>query len=175
ADGADPSGDPVVRGLRGGGGAGRQPGAGADERDLQLAVRDAGARHRRSTGNGDPGDLGRLHAADPAASARSEGGPAMTDPGLRRAGNRVFAAGVVLLVIWVLFPIYLLMVNALSAPAEVTAFPKRFWPSFDLASLNFFLQFEGVTRALWNSVRVAAVTMVLAIGLGAPAGYALSR
>ena len=65
--------------------------------------------------------------------------------------------------------------NALSAPAEVTGFPKRFWPSFDLASMSFFFNFQGVTRALWNSVQVAAVTMVLSIGLGAPAGYALSR
>jgi multiple sugar transport system permease protein len=57
----------------------------------------------------------------------------------------------------------------------VTGFPKRFWPSFDLASVSFFLNFQGVTRALWNSVQVAVVTMVLSIGLGAPAGYALSR
>ena len=67
------------------------------------------------------------------------------------------------------------MVNALSAPAEVTGFPKSIWPSFDLASLQFFWQFQGVTRALWNSVQVAALTMVLPIGMGAPAGYALSR
>jgi multiple sugar transport system permease protein len=75
----------------------------------------------------------------------------------------------------VLLPIYLLLVNALSAPAEVTAFPKRFFPSFDMGSLSFFINFAGVARALWNSVLVAAITMVLSIGIGAPAGYALSR
>ena len=94
---------------------------------------------------------------------------------VRRAGSWVFTASVILLIVWVLLPIYLLMINALSAPAEVTGFPKRFWPSFDLASMSFFFNFQGVTRALWNSVQVAAVTMVLSIGLGAPAGYALSR
>jgi multiple sugar transport system permease protein len=99
----------------------------------------------------------------------------MTEPTLRRAGHRVFYAGIALLVIWVLGPIWLLFVNALSSPAEVTGFPKAFIPSFDFASLSFFFGFSGVTRALWNSVQVAAVTMVLSIGIGAPAGYALSR
>jgi multiple sugar transport system permease protein len=96
-------------------------------------------------------------------------------PDVRRTGRWVFRAGIALLAAWVLVPIWLLMVNALSAPAEVSAFPKRIWPSFDLASLTFFFQFRGEAESLWNSVQVAAVTMVLAIGFGAPAGYALSR
>jgi multiple sugar transport system permease protein len=94
---------------------------------------------------------------------------------LHRAGRFLFGAGVALLVLWVLVPIWFLFINALSAPAEVTSFPKNFWPSFDLASITFFLNFQGVTSALWNSVKVAALTMVLSIGMGAPAGYALSR
>ena len=106
-------------------------------------------------------------AADPLAAAAT--------PDVRRAGRWVLWTGIVLLVLWVLVPIYLLMVNALSSPAEVNAFPKRFWPSFDLASLTFFFQFQGVLEALWNSVRVATLTMLISIGLGAPAGYALSR
>jgi multiple sugar transport system permease protein len=103
----------------------------------------------------------------------------MTDtpnpPDIRRAGNGVFIAGVALLIVWTLFPIYLLGVNALSSPDEINGFPKRLWPSFDLGSLSFFVQFEGVLDALWNSVQVAGVTMILSIGCGAPAGYALSR
>lgn len=94
---------------------------------------------------------------------------------VRRAGRFVFVAGLALLVLWVLVPIWLLMVNALSAPPEVTGFPKRFWPSLDLGSLQFFLGFQGVLSALWNSVQVATLTMILSIGMGAPAGYALSR
>jgi multiple sugar transport system permease protein len=107
-----------------------------------------------------------------AASKRTEARPARD---VRRAGRWLFWSCVILLSAWVLLPIYLLMVNALSAPAEVTGFPKRAFPSFDLGSMSFFLQFQGVLWALWNSVRVAAITMVLSIGLGAPAGYALSR
>jgi multiple sugar transport system permease protein len=93
----------------------------------------------------------------------------------RRAGNWLLLATVLLLCAWVLLPIYLLLVNALSAPAEVTGFPKRFFPSFDFGSLAFFVNFAGVAKALWNSVLVAGLTMVLSIGFGAPAGYALSR
>jgi multiple sugar transport system permease protein len=96
-------------------------------------------------------------------------------PEIRRSGAWVFGAGVALLCVWVLLPIYLLFVNALSSPEEVQGFPKSFLPSFDLASLAFFVQFQGVAAALWNSIQTAVLTMVLAIGLGAPAGYALSR
>ena len=91
------------------------------------------------------------------------------------AGKFVFIAGTVLLCAWVLVPIYLLVVNTLSSPQEVSAFPKTGIPSFDTGSLEFFLGFAGVARALWNSVVVAVLTMILSIGIGAPAGYALTR
>lgn len=93
----------------------------------------------------------------------------------RSAGRFVFVTGTVLLVVWVLVPLYLLGVNTLSSPQEVSGFPKSGVPSFDLTSIEFFLSFSGVARALWNSILVAALTMLLSIGLGAPAGYALSR
>jgi multiple sugar transport system permease protein len=76
---------------------------------------------------------------------------------------------------WVLGPIYLIMVNAMSAPAQVTQWPKSFVPGFDFGSLSFFVNYAGVARALMNSMLVAVVTMVMAIGIGAPAGYALAR
>jgi multiple sugar transport system permease protein len=91
------------------------------------------------------------------------------------AGRFLFIAGVVLLCAWVLVPIYLLIVNTLSSPAEVTGFPKTGIPSFNLGSLEFFASFAGVGAALWNSVLVAVMTMIFSIAIGAPAGYALSR
>lgn len=94
---------------------------------------------------------------------------------VRKQGRVVFAALIVILCAWVLAPIYLLAINALSSPAAVNAFPKDFLPTFETGSITFFLQFAGVAKALWNSILVAFITMVLAIGLGAPAGYALSR
>lgn len=94
---------------------------------------------------------------------------------IKKAGRRVFQTGVALLCIWTLLPIYLLVANALSSPAEVNGFPKAFVPSFDLESIRFFVEFDGVLHELWTSIKVAMVTMFMSIGIGAPAGYALSR
>lgn len=93
----------------------------------------------------------------------------------RAAARMLNWAIVVLLCAWVLLPIYLIFVNAMSAPADVTGWPKRFWPGFDFGTLSFFLTYAGVASALLNSIIVALTTMVLSIGLGAPAGYALAR
>lgn len=94
---------------------------------------------------------------------------------VRSAGHFLFGAAVIVLCVWVLVPIYLLFVNTLSSPQEVSGFPKAGVPSFDFGSIRFFLNFAGVLDALLNSILVAALTMILSIGIGAPAGYALSR
>lgn len=114
-----------------------------------------------------------MTGADMSTVAAEAPGAATVDA--RKAGDWLLVATVILLCVWVLLPIYLLIVNALSSPEEVTAFPKRFFPSFDVGSLSFFINFAGVAKALWNSVLVATLTMILSIGFGAPAGYALSR
>ncbi|MHB1110575.1 MAG: carbohydrate ABC transporter permease [Devosia sp.] len=94
---------------------------------------------------------------------------------INAAGRFLFIAGTAMLCAWILVPIYLLVVNTLSSPQEVSGFPKTGVPSFDFGSLQFFLGFSGVVKALWNSVVVAVLTMILSIGIGAPAGYALTR
>ena len=93
----------------------------------------------------------------------------------RQAGRYVYVAAVILLCAWVLVPLYLLLVNTLSSPQAVNAFPKSLFPEFDLGSLRFFAGFSGMVTAIQNSVMVAAMTMVMSIAIGAPAGYALSR
>jgi len=93
----------------------------------------------------------------------------------RSAGRWLVGAIVVLLMVWVLLPIYLILVNTLSSPEAVNGFPKVFFPQFDFGSVRFFINFKGVPWALFNSVAVATLTMVFAVGLGAPAGYALAR
>ncbi|SET93673.1 carbohydrate ABC transporter permease [Paracoccus homiensis] len=93
----------------------------------------------------------------------------------RKAGRIVYLAAVVLLCAWVLVPLYFLLINTLSSPEAVNSFPKSFFPAFDLGSLTFFANFGGMLSALKNSIIVAALTMVLSILIGAPAGYALSR
>ena len=94
---------------------------------------------------------------------------------MARAGRWLMAAAVVVFCAWVLVPIYLILVNTLSSPAEVNGFPKLFVPSFDFGSLRFFYGFRGVASALFNSLAVAGLTVVLAVGFGTPAGYALAR
>ncbi len=98
-------------------------------------------------------------------------------PGLtaRRAGRMVYLTSVGLLCAWVLVPLYFLLINTLSSPAAVSAFPKSFIPAFDLGSLQFFAGFQGMLGAMKNSIIVAVMTMIMSIAIGAPAGYALSR
>lgn len=92
------------------------------------------------------------------------------------AGTRTIMWGsTIFLLLWVLIPIYFLLVNTLASADEVAGFPKSFIPSFNLENLAFFYNFEGVAKALWTSVVVAVITMILSILIGAPAGYALSR
>lgn len=93
----------------------------------------------------------------------------------QKAGRFLFGATVFILCAWVLLPIYLLVVNTLSSPEAVISFPKSFVPEFNFESLEFFAGFDGILKALKNSILVATVTMVMAIVIGAPAGYALSR
>ena len=92
-----------------------------------------------------------------------------------KAGRIVYISAVILLCAWVLVPLYLLLINTLSSPEAVNAFPKSFVPGFDLGSLEFFAGVQGMLTAMKNSVIVAAMTMVMSILIGAPAGYALSR
>lgn len=83
---------------------------------------------------------------------------------------------VALLCLWVLAPIYLLTVLAFTERQEVFAWPKTLWPRhLSLDTLAFFFDVQGVWRSLRNSVVVALLTVVLALALGAPAGYALAR
>ena len=94
---------------------------------------------------------------------------------VRRASRWVYSSAVFLLCAWVIVPLYFLLINTLSSPEAVNAFPKAFIPEFDLGSLTFFATFAGMLTALKNSILVAVLTMIMSIVVGAPAGYALSR
>ena len=87
-----------------------------------------------------------------------------------------YALMVAILCLWVLGPIYLLGVMAFTERQAVFAWPKTLWPNPpSLATLAFFLDVQGVWSSLRNSVVVALLTVVFALALGAPAGYALAR
>jgi multiple sugar transport system permease protein len=89
--------------------------------------------------------------------------------------RRVLLIGGVLATAWILLPLYFLLINAFSSPETVSQFPKAYWPEGNTESLAFLLGFQGVISALMNSLAVAAMTMVISIALGAPAGYAIAR
>ena len=81
----------------------------------------------------------------------------------RRTGRYVYATAVFLLCAWVLGPLYLLFVNTLSSPEAVNSFPKAYIPEFNFESIEFFMEFAGMTSALWNSIQVATLTMIMSI------------
>jgi len=101
--------------------------------------------------------------------------PAISNARVNRRGRFLVIASIVLLCAWILLPLYLLLLNTLSSERVIYAFPKSFVPSFDLENLKFFVNYYGVVPSVVNSVLVAAMTMIMAIAFGAPAGYALSR
>lgn len=96
----------------------------------------------------------------------------MTAPG-RKA---LLAALVVLISAWVLFPILLIALASFTTRTQLYAWPRSLVPSpFSVETMRFFVQAQDVLQSLLNSALVAGLTIVLAVAIGAPAGYALSR
>ena len=93
----------------------------------------------------------------------------------QRRTRILLITGASLACLWVALPIYFLLANALSTPEAVNSFPKKWVPGVDLGSIRYLLDYDGVLKSLLNSLAVAVLTMVGAISLGAPAGYALAR
>jgi multiple sugar transport system permease protein len=74
------------------------------------------------------------------------------------------------------FPLYWMVVTALSSNADLFAEKPRLVPDFSLMSVFSDALAEGkVLGWLRNSLVVAIGTTVLSVGLGIPLGYALSR
>ena len=101
--------------------------------------------------------------------------PVVTLAQRQRRTRILLITGASLACLWVALPIYFLLANALSTPEAVNSFPKKWVPGVDLGSIRYLLDYDGVLKSLLNSLAVALLTMVGAISLGAPAGYALAR
>ena len=106
--------------------------------------------------------------------------PAARAPGRRFTARTwdsiLIYASAIFLALWVLVPFYLIFLSAFSRPNDVFTYPKPLLPT-DLSTetMQTFLTSTGVTASVINSVVVAAITIVLSLVLGAPAGYALAR
>jgi multiple sugar transport system permease protein len=103
-----------------------------------------------------------------------------TTPGLARAGmkNRrwpLYVAAVAIS-LFILIPLYLIAVAAFTPRSVLNGFPKPLLPiAVSTDTLQAFLSSRGVGQSVINSLLVGAMTLVLSLGLGAPAGYALAR
>ena len=82
----------------------------------------------------------------------------------------------ILLSLWVLLPIYFIALAAFSTQEAVYAYPKQLLPrEMSTDTMRFFLNSEGIVPSLQRSIIVALLTLVISLGLGIPAGYALAR
>lgn len=96
----------------------------------------------------------------------------------RQQRGRAFAYVVaVLIVFWILVPIWFIASMALTTQENVRAYPKGVLPfiEFSFETMQFFLESEGIVPGIINSIAVAVIALVLSTLIAAPAGYAISR
>ncbi|BBJ46409.1 carbohydrate ABC transporter permease [Streptomyces antimycoticus] len=73
-------------------------------------------------------------------------------------------------------PVYLIALAALSSRTALNDFPKSFLPTgLSTTTIRAFLSSTGIGPATFNSVASGLLTVLLALVIGAPAGYALAR
>jgi multiple sugar transport system permease protein len=82
----------------------------------------------------------------------------------------------ILLAAYILIPIYLIAVLALSPREVISQYPKPLIPQvLTLDTMRFFLNSYGILDSVKNSILVAMITLLIAFIIGVPAGYALAR
>jgi len=107
-----------------------------------------------------------------------EAGP---PPRRRRSWRRTLSqllwyVSALVLALYIAVPLYLIFNSAVTSAEERFAYPKALVPvDASLENIQFFLGASGVVDAFWRSVVVGILTMVLALGIGIPAGYAIAR
>ena len=91
-------------------------------------------------------------------------------------GRAVAYGTATLLALFILAPIYLIFVAAVTPRERAFDYPRSLLPTdISTDSIVFFLNASGVIDAFWRSVQVAIITLVIALLIGAPAGYAIAR
>jgi multiple sugar transport system permease protein len=96
----------------------------------------------------------------------------------RASPERLLAYGVAILItLFMLFPLYLITISAIQPRSAIDlGYPRALFPRrFSLDTLWFFLNYAGVLLALGRSLVVGLLTVVFALVLGIPAGYAVAR
>jgi multiple sugar transport system permease protein len=82
-----------------------------------------------------------------------------------------------LITLFMVTPVYLIALAALSPGEAIFDYPRALVPSSGLSfdNVQFFLTFQGILPALLRSIGVGVLTVVISLALGCPAGYALAR
>ena len=105
------------------------------------------------------------------------------DPPMRRKrswkkviNQALWYASAIIMALFIMFPIWLIFVSATTPDANTYDYPKSVIPvGFSTDNIESFLTAAGVIDAFWRSVAAGVITVVLALGIGAPAGYAIAR
>jgi multiple sugar transport system permease protein len=85
-------------------------------------------------------------------------------------------AAAVVMALFIVVPIYLIFVSATTPESATYNYPKSLIPEgIATDNIQAFINASGVVDAFWRSVVAGVVTVVVALGIGAPAGYALAR
>ena len=91
-------------------------------------------------------------------------------------GRAALYVAAIVLSLWVLIPIYFIALAAFSTQSDVYSYPKKLLPTNpSTETMSFFLHSYGVTDSLKRSVWVAALTLLVSLVVGTPAGYAIAR
>ncbi|MGT2462385.1 carbohydrate ABC transporter permease [Sinomonas atrocyanea] len=94
----------------------------------------------------------------------------------RRRNRALLQAACVAISLFMLVPVYLISLAALSARDSLNQFPLSLLPDhLSVDTLAGFLGSTGIFPALGNSLLVGIGTLVLSGVIGVPAGYALAR
>jgi multiple sugar transport system permease protein len=93
-----------------------------------------------------------------------------------RIGRAFAYAAALAISVFILAPIYLITISAFSSFDAVYEYPKNLVPTdASTESMRIFLESEGIVGSLQRSILVAAITIVVCLVIGTPAGYALAR
>ena len=82
----------------------------------------------------------------------------------------------VVMALFIILPIYLIFISATTPDFATYHYPKSVIPEgISTDNIESFITAAGVIDAFWRSVVAGVITVVLALGIGAPAGYAIAR
>ncbi|MDQ3671045.1 MAG: carbohydrate ABC transporter permease [Actinomycetota bacterium] len=93
-----------------------------------------------------------------------------------RVGRVLAYVAAILVSAFILAPIYLITISAFSSFDAVYDYPRQLVPrDVSTDTMSLFLNSDGIIDSLKRSAYVAAITIVVCLVVGTPAGYALAR